>query len=132
MAQLQTRQWRGLEQATLLLTQLDHKPAAGRLVELLTFDRPEVPLTAAWGLRKLAVPETLPGVVAYIEKQLQRPPSPKSPLARIHDHVLSQLNQFLGQQKYRPADGVLRRFIPKSMNTTTGPESRTAALWRWA
>src|SRR4029077_8544013 len=39
---LAMRQWRGLEQATILLTWLDYKPAAGRLVELLRFDRPEV------------------------------------------------------------------------------------------
>src|SRR5205085_256961 len=50
------RQWRGLEQAAVLLTQLDHKPAAKRFVELLPFDRPEVSVTVAWGLRRLAVP----------------------------------------------------------------------------
>jgi len=128
-ALLKTRQWRGLEQATILLTQLDRKPAAARLVELLSFERPEVSLSAAWGLRKLAVPETLPGVAAYVENQLKRPPDPQGSLAGIRDHVLSQLNQFLGQQTYRPADALLRRFIPKNMNARTGPESRAAALW---
>src|SRR5439155_22139904 len=63
---LATRQWRGLEQAAILLTQLDHKPAAKRFVSLLTFDRPEVYVAAAWGLRKLAIPETLPDVTKHV------------------------------------------------------------------
>src|SRR5262249_38106621 len=49
---LATHEWRAQEQATILLVGLDHKPAAGRLVELLRAVRPEVFVTAAWGLRK--------------------------------------------------------------------------------
>ena len=40
--------WQGQEQAAILLTLLNHKPAASRLVELLPSDRPEVCVTAAW------------------------------------------------------------------------------------
>jgi HEAT repeat protein len=133
---LATQQWRGVEQATILLTQLRHKPAGERLVELLRFDRPEVSVTAAWGLRKLAARDTLPGVVSFVREQLERPlqkekaPSKtESVAARINDHRLSQLHQLLGQQKYQPAETVLRGFIPKSMNDVTGPESRAAAIW---
>jgi hypothetical protein len=46
----------------------------------------------------------------------------------IIDHQLSQLNQFLGAQKYRPADAVLRRFVPRA-DGRLGPESRAAAVW---
>src|SRR5262249_32151659 len=60
MEMLGGERWRGLEQAALLLAALDHKPAAGRLIELLAFDRAEVSVSAAWGLKKLAIPETLP------------------------------------------------------------------------
>ncbi len=130
---LATRQWRGLEQATILLTQLDHKPAAGRLVELMIFDRAEVYVTAAWGLRRLAVPQTLPRVLSYVEAKLRRPPKSRGggtlPTVVVDpemiDHQLSQLNQFLGQQRYAPADAVLRQFIPRRM----GPEARAAAIW---
>ena len=48
---LATPRWRALEQATILLAVLDHKPAAPRLVDLLRFERPEVFVAAAWGLR---------------------------------------------------------------------------------
>ncbi len=128
------RPWRGLEQAAVLLTQLDHKPAAQQLRVLLEHDRPEVFITAAWGLRKLAVPDTLPKALAYAEAELKRrlagqdlPGRPGADMAMI-DHQLAQLNQFFGEQKYRPADAVLRRFIPRA-DRRLGPESRAAAVW---
>jgi HEAT repeat protein len=127
------RPWRGLEQAALLTARLDHKPAAGRLVELLTSDRPEVFVSAAWALWRLDVPDTLPGAQAYVEAELGRVlghtrlPGRKDVPGELIDHQLSQLNQFLGQRKYVPADGVLRRFIPKA--PVPGPESRSAAVW---
>lgn len=128
-------EWRGLEQATILLAQLGHKPAGGRLVELLASDRPEVYVTAAWGLRRLADPETLPGVVRQVEsrqKRLRAAASRPDPTAVLLDHQLSQLNQLLGQQKHGPADAVLRQFIPrmeKPMTAPVGSESRAAAIW---
>jgi HEAT repeat protein len=131
---LATQQWRGMEQATILLTLLDHKPAAPRLVELLPFNRPEVGITAAWGLRRMAVPETLPGVVKYVQVGLSRPvvpghvPDPRDIASLMMDHQLSQLNQLLGKQKYGPADEVLRKFIPRRADNSW-PESRAAAIW---
>jgi HEAT repeat protein len=144
---LNGERWRGLEQATILLTLLDHKPASARLVELLKSNRPEVKVSAAWGLRKLDVPETLPGVLGYIQDDIKIPslrkaPPPKAsnrpgdnppppeepPSLEVRDHALSQLHQFLGKQKYRPAEAVLRRFIPKFALGFTG-ESRAAAIW---
>jgi HEAT repeat protein len=134
MRTLGGRQWRALEQAALLLTQLDHKPAVGRLLALLEFERPEVFVSAAWGLRKLAVPESLPAVRAYVEAEYQRRmaghdlPNRPRVSGEMIDHQLSQLNQFLGRQKYAPADAVLRRFIPRA-GDRLGPESRAAAIW---
>ncbi len=135
-ALLKTQRWRGLEQSAILLTQLDHKDAAGRLVELLKFDQIEVNAAAAWGLRKLDVAATLPGVLSHVESEFKKPGLDRFPSTReqksrdANDHVLSQLNQFLGQQKYRPADPVLRPFIPKpGRGLSMGPESRAAAIW---
>lgn len=132
---LQTQQWRGLEQATILLTQLAHKPAVERFLELLSFDRPEVSISAAWGLRKLDVPETLPRVLSFVDSHVKRL-SGKGGAGRGRqtaaimtertDHALSQLNQFLGQRKYRPADSVLRWFVPKARG---GVQARAAAIW---
>jgi HEAT repeat protein len=127
--------WRGLEQAAILLAQLGHKPAAGRLVELVAHDRPEVFVSAAWGLRTLAVPESLPGVVRYVgarQKDLRARAGHPDPLFGPFDRQLCQLNQFLGQQKYQPAEPVLREFIPrmdKPMQAPVCQECRTAAIW---
>lgn len=134
---LATRQWRCLEQATILLTQLDQKAAARRFIELLNFERPEVFVAAAWGLRNLAVPETLPAAASHIETTMRRLSAPaEGPSARavpmdMIDHQFSQLNQFLGRHKYSPAEALLRRFIPKPMTSglPVGSESRAAAVW---
>jgi HEAT repeat protein len=131
---LSTRQWRALEQATILLTLLDHKPSAKRLVELLPFDRPEVAVTAAWGLRKLDVRETLPAVASHVEAAQKRAvasrrgPDPQEMVGVTMDHQLSQLNQFLGRRKYAAADDVLRRYIPRRSDNSW-PEARAAAIW---
>jgi HEAT repeat protein len=125
---LQTQSWRGLEQSAFLLTQLDHKPAAPRMLEMLPFDRGEVCVAAAWGLRKLAVKDTLPGVVQYLNADLDGKYGRKNVSLEMLDHEFSQLNQFLGLQKYAPAEAVLRRFIPRSKGKP-GLESRAAAVW---
>jgi hypothetical protein len=128
------RGWRGLEQAAILLTQLDRKAAAGRMVELLTFDRPEVFITVAWGLRKLDVADTLPRVSEYVGAEFGRQMAGRNLTGRSNvpqpliDHQLSQLNQLIGRQKYAPADAVLRKFIPHHGDKQLD-ESRAAALW---
>jgi len=130
MRMLRDGQWRALEQATILLTQLDHKQAATRLVELLPHARGEVFLNAAWGLRKLGVPDSLPGVVGYINymNNEQNSRSRKDELFILTDHQLSQLHQLLGQQRYKLADSALRRYVPRRTGEAW-PEARAAAIW---
>jgi HEAT repeat protein len=133
---LASQNWRSLEQATLLLAQLDHKLVAARFVELLDFGKPEVFVAAAWGLRKLNVPGTLPAAAEHIKarvQQLKNPPSdpraPRLPYA-IVEHELSQLLQFIGVQRYTPADALLRSFIPRASRGNPAPqEARAAAIW---
>jgi HEAT repeat protein len=125
---LATSRWRALEQATILLTALDHKPAAPRFVELLQFERPEVFVAAAWGLRKLALPETLPAQLREIERRWDRSLNPlERDLRAMIDLQVAQLAQSLGRARYGPAAPVLGRFVPKQWNI--GPESRASAIW---
>jgi HEAT repeat protein len=157
--------WRGLEQAAILLGQLKHKPAAGRMVALLRFSRPEVSVSAAWGLRQLAVPETLPAALKYFQmagEQATAPPVPSAPgggkdggkggqlppgirqgpaptgispvgpvsqVPQALDQQLSQLAQFFGQSRYRPADAALRQRIPRAGAALMPIETRAAAIW---
>lgn len=125
---LATNRWRALEQATYLLVGLDHKPTAPRLEELLSCERPEVFVAAAWGLRKLAVPETLPAQLREIQRRWEQSlkPSAGAPRAMI-DVQVAQLAQSLGKASYSSATPVLALFIPKQWNI--GRESRAAAIW---
>jgi HEAT repeat protein len=120
--------WRGQEQAALLLVKLDHKPAADRLVELLADSRAEVAITAAWGLRVLAVPATLPKVLDYFRDHSSTSPTGGTKLNALElDQQLSHLAQLLGERRYGPADRVLRSLIRP--RTPALIETRAAACW---
>jgi hypothetical protein len=125
---LSSNQWRGLEQAALLLTALDHKPAADRLVELLEFDRPEVFVTAAWALRRFAIPSTLDAMFDKAQRQVKITKNAdlsKIPYREI-DQQVSQLFQAFGEMKFTRSDPLLREHISKSHYNV---ESRAAAIW---
>jgi HEAT repeat protein len=127
---LTTQQWRGLEQAAILLVQLQHQPAVPRLQELLEFDRPEVFLTAAWGLRRLDVPAALPVATDFLKRWLPRiliNPVDDPDVVHMRDLQLAQLLQWLGQRRYRQAEAFLREFVPKRAGAY--PEARAGGIW---
>ncbi|MSR58374.1 MAG: phycocyanin alpha phycocyanobilin lyase [Planctomycetaceae bacterium] len=117
--------WRGQEQAALLLGALDHEPAADRLVELLESTRSEVTVATAWGLRKIAVPETLPQILDKATRQtdLRKPGGGD----RDFDRHVAHLCEAMGLMNYAPAEDLLRQYIPKNYNM--GEFSRGAAIW---
>jgi HEAT repeat protein len=124
MVVLSKDSWRGCEQASLVLGALDHKPAAGRLVELLRQPRGEAAIAAAWALRKLDVAETLPKSLEYASVAY---PEMKKNLAPQHtSKELSQLFQWYGQHRYREAEPLMAQLVPKAM---MGIEARQAACW---
>jgi HEAT repeat protein len=139
---LKDRDWKGQEQTAILLAQLDHKPAAPRLVELLTTNRSEVAVAVGFGLRQLAVPETLPKVFDHVKARhaaLLRS-GPTAGLRGVTpdalDRQLAQLVQFIGQARYEKADPELRTLVPRILRpgmpptfTPVRPETRAAALW---
>jgi HEAT repeat protein len=134
--------WRGQEQAAVLLAELGHKPATKRMLELLWADRPEALVAAAWGLRKLAVPDTLVPVLDFVGTHHRKMLASGSAAGRsvppdAIDRQLAQLVQFLGQARYRPADGRLREMLPRLVpgqpgnppQTPVGVETRAAVAW---
>lgn len=123
---LSTDRWRGLEQATLALAALDYKPAADRLVELLEFERPEVFVTAAWGLRRLAVPSTLDPMFDRARRVTEKAKTQGAPAYEVQQQV-SQLFEAFGQMRYAKAEPLLREHIPKMV--PFGVPSRAAAIW---
>jgi HEAT repeat protein len=111
IAVLASDDWRGQEQACLLLAALDRKEVAPRLVELLYSDRDEVMIASAWALRTLAVPETAPAMVARL-RELSEPISNEDWGV---SHQIAHLSEAIAVLKYRPALDVLRIYIPKNL-----------------
>lgn len=143
MRALSASDWRGQEQAAVLLSQLGHKPAGKRMLQLLRATRPEVIVSAAWGLRQLADPDNLPAVLEFVgehhDKMLASGPQAGRrgvPIEAI-DNQLAQLVQFLGQVRYRPAEKRLMAMLPRLIpgqpgsppQTPVGAETRAAAVW---
>ena len=118
--------WRGLEQAALLLAAMDHKPAAPRLVELLDYRRTEVRVAAAWGAKMLAVPETLPALLTAALRRTEMRMG-KDPQPPDLDVQTAHLLELFGKTKYRDAEPLLRRHVPKEFKM--GLYSRAAAIW---
>lgn len=118
--------WRGQEQAALLLGTLDHEAAAPRLIQLLDAPRGEVMTTAAWALQKLAIPETLPAILDKAQRQTTLRES-DAVLPRSLDTQVVYLFETMGMMKYKPAEPLFRKHVPKSF--TYGEFSRGAAIW---
>ncbi|HZU38439.1 MAG TPA: HEAT repeat domain-containing protein [Gemmataceae bacterium] len=130
--------WRAQEQAAILLPELGHVPAAPRLVELLDSNRPEVCVAAAWGVRQLDDPAMLPAVLRYVQRPHQdiitfgTRLAPRNAMAGAFDDQMAQLIQFLGKNRYRPAEAILRQFVPKAPPQSRAPvggHARAAAIW---
>ena len=130
MRSLSSEEWHAIEQATYLSVALDHKVASSRLIELLEYKRAEIKLAAAWGLRKLAVPETLPKVLerAMVAAEVLFNSPSTQPGIRDVDAQLCQLFQFFGQSKFKAAEILLRKFVPKT-DRVLDAQSRIAAIW---
>lgn len=124
MQQLAAGGWRGQEQAALLLAALDHEPAAARLVALLKSPRPEVMVSAAWSLRKLAVRETLAPMLAHAQELFSKGPTLGG--GEGADQQLGHVCEAFGVMKYADANGFLMSLVPKG---TSGEMSRSSAVW---
>ena len=127
MQELSRDGWRGQEQAALLLAALDHKPAAGRLVELLESKRPEVMIATAWGLRRLELKETLPALLDKATRQTALRPKEESSAL---DQQVGHLFEAFGRMKYAPAEPLLLLYVPKPpLGKSMGTYSRGTAIW---
>lgn len=120
--------WRGCEQACVVLTRLDHKPSGERMVELLGHERGEVQVASAWGLSKLRLPELLPDMLDHASSVYEGfrsgQLSDDRPGTSLH---VAHLFLAFGDQLYSPAEELMRKYLPK--NHLLGFEVRAAAAW---
>ena len=84
-------------------------------------------VTVAWGLRRLAIPELLPAMLDQANSILNGFRSGKLDENMPHQAQAAQLFMAFGQMNYRPANEVMREYVPK--NFSLGDESRPAAVW---
>jgi HEAT repeat protein len=125
MQVLAGNRWQGQVQAALVLGMLDHKPAADRFVELLESSRPDVMSHAAWGLRKLAEPRTIPAIVDKIRRQTIERKNRSVPGV---DEQVAHLFEACGKLQVLEAEPLMMQYVPKDP-TRTMDVSRSAAIW---
>ncbi len=121
-------QWRGCEQAVVVLTRLDHKPSGKRMVELLGHERGDVQVASAWGLSELRIKELLPDMLDHARSVYDGFKS-----RQLNDNMqgasrhIAHLFIAFGDQRYKEADSLLRKYLPKDFSL--GYQSRPAAAW---
>ncbi|MEL6105813.1 MAG: hypothetical protein AAFU85_07250 [Planctomycetota bacterium] len=125
---LAKEEWRGCEQAGIVLVNLEEKSISDRLVQLMEHPRGEVQVTAGWGLRRFALEQHLPAMLRRAEaiyagfrsKEL----TVTTPGA---EGLITQLFMAFGKMRFQEADGLIRKYLPKDFSL--GDNSRTAAAW---
>ncbi|HUG92774.1 MAG TPA: hypothetical protein VML55_18175, partial [Planctomycetaceae bacterium] len=131
MRQLDGASWRGQEQATFIVVAQQHGPAIPRLVELMESERAEVLVTAAWALRRLEARDVLAQMLVRAERvtavYVPTPGHEQGVALEGYDQQLAQLFEAFGQMTYRPAEPLMRRFIPKA--NIPPAYSRSRAVW---
>ena len=121
-------EWRGCEQACFILASLDHKPSGPRMVELLGHERGEVKVASAWGLTQLRLEELLPDMLEHGQSVYDGFRSGQlSDEVRGNSLHMAHLFIAFGDQNYKPAEPLMRKYLPKDF--TMGYEARPAAAW---
>jgi len=108
---------------------LDQKQIGERLLQLLDHSRPEVCVSAAWGLKELAKPELIEPMFEAAKRFSGEAAQVSAEAARVKTAaaISSHLLEALGLMDHQPAEEYLRIFIPKS--APYPEEARTAAIW---
>lgn len=117
--------WRANEQLLLLVGNHDRKSMVQLATAYLNDERHETAITAAWCLQTLNVPDLAEAALQFCQRVFDE--TRGTGVSLTEEQQLSQLFQFLGQQRYQDADPLLRKFIPKDYSL--GLYSRAAAIW---
>lgn len=143
IAVLDADDWRGLEQAALLLSRLQETGVADRLVHLLTHDRPEVRLASIVALRRLGVARTFPALRDRLEALMAEaltlgagmnienmtPQRSREIVRRSGDNSreIEHLCLAAGVHGLTDCRDLLQKMVPKKSGYQSG--ARAAAVW---
>jgi HEAT repeat protein len=148
LKRLTTAEPRGCQQAILLTVAFRHEAAVDRLIPLLENRTAEVGVTAAWALRRLAVPSSATAIQKWVAEQINKNPqslsaAEKAAYLEAFPTTVRQLDHLieaLGVLKHEPAAPLLKQFLgkippaPKKKGNdpdpiTWQPSLREAAAW---
>ena len=126
---LRADDWRALEQAAMLAGAVGLSGQTPRLIELLTFERPETRLAAAAALRRLQAPETMPALLNRAEAltSAARGAAADPDAYESIGQETAQLFIAIARAHYAPAEPLLLRYIPK--RSGFHPVARGAAIY---
>ncbi|MBM3965810.1 MAG: hypothetical protein FJ308_12220 [Planctomycetes bacterium] len=127
--QLNSDNWRGIEQSVILSTQLRDQSRCDSFVKLLDHPQPEVYMHAGWGLMELAdKPEILEQIQRYCEPITDQLEKGSRRGEKSETIRLSFLLEALGKNRISAASPTLKRYIPKQ-DFRMGNLSRASAIW---
>ncbi|MFN7736264.1 MAG: hypothetical protein ACK5O8_09100 [Pirellula sp.] len=127
--QLESSNWRGIEQSVILSTQLRDQSRCDTFVRLLDHPQAEVYMHAGWGLMELAdTPEILERIQKYCEPITDQLEQGTKIGEKAETIRLSFLLETLGKNHVSSAVPMLKRYIPKQ-DFRMGNLSRASAIW---
>ena len=117
-----------VEQALILAVQLDRKDLCSRFLTLLNHEKEIVRIRAAWGLQEIATAEDIVVQVLEVVTKLTEQLKAGKGVSSSERLQLAYLLHVFGANNYRPAESVLREYVPELAQKMT-PHARASAIW---
>lgn len=117
-----------VEQSLILAVQLDRKDLCKRFLELLNHESEIIRIRAAWGLQEIATAEDdILKVLEYVKRLTVQLKEGKG-ISISERQQLAYLLHVFGTNNYKPAESLLREYVPEQEQKMT-PHARASAIW---
>lgn len=117
-----------IEQSLILAVQLDRKDLCTRFLELLNHESEIIRIRAAWGLQEIATAEDVILKVLEFVKRLTEQLKAGKGVSISERQQLAYLLHVFGTNNYKPAESLLREYVPEQEQKMT-PHARASAIW---
>ncbi|MCU0711866.1 MAG: hypothetical protein MUC43_07380 [Pirellula sp.] len=117
-----------IEQALILAVQLDRKDLCKRFLVLLNHENEFIRIRAAWGLQEIATSEEVILQVLDFTKRLTEQLKDGKGVSISERLQLAYLLHVFGANEYKPAEPLLREYVPELAQKMT-PHARASAIW---
>ena len=117
-----------IEQALILAVQLDRKDLCSRFLGLLNHEKEGIRIRAAWGLQEIATAEDVIVQILEVVTRLTEQLKAGKGVSSSERLQLAYLLHVFGANNYRPAESLLREYVPELAQKMT-PHARASAIW---